>query len=192
MSSTYNVQTAAFSSYWTTAVPKRLTINSGVTLGHLTIPASMAGTLIIDHSGAVQGLGGTGNGGAGSTAMTIQSTGVTINMASGSTISGGGGAGGNGGTGGQGSASANSCSCGGTVAVVVRKMTTVAPTLSYVVIIIITILVGLVEPLGLVRATINLELTVVADRLAELTQVLVARAATLVLLESLVTMVRQE
>lgn len=79
----------------------------------------------------------------------------------------------------------------GTVAVVVRKMTTVAPTLSYVVIIIITILVGLVEPLGLVRATINLELTVVADRLAELTQVLVARAATLVLLESLVTMERQ-
>ena len=109
---TYNVQ-SAFSAYWTTAVPKRLTINSGVTLGHLTVPASMAGTLIIDHSGAVQGLGGTGNGGAGSTAMTIQSTGVTINMASGSTISAGGGAGGNGGTGGQGSASANSCSCGG-------------------------------------------------------------------------------
>ena len=111
--STYNEKTAAFSSYWTTAVPKRLTINSGVTLGHLTIPASMAGTLIIDHSGAVQGLGGNSNGAAGSTAMTIQSTGVTINMASGSTISGGGGAGGNGGTGGQGSASANSCSCGG-------------------------------------------------------------------------------
>jgi hypothetical protein len=110
--STYNVQTA-FSSYWNVAVPKRLIINSGVTLGHLTVPASMAGTLIIDHSGAVQGLGGTGNGGAGSTAMTIQSTGVTINMASGSTISAGGGAGGNGGTGGQGSASANSCSCGG-------------------------------------------------------------------------------
>lgn len=100
--STYNVQTA-FSSYWNVAVPKRLIINSGVTLGILTVPASMAGTLIIDHSGAVQGTGGNSSGAAGGTAMTIQSTGVTINMASGSTISGGAGAGGNGGTGGQGS-----------------------------------------------------------------------------------------
>ena len=100
--STYNVQTA-FSSYWNVAVPKRLTINSGVTLGHLTVPASMAGTLIIDHSGAVQGTGGSSSGAAGGTAMTIQSTGVTINMLSGSTISGGAGSGGNGGTGGQGS-----------------------------------------------------------------------------------------
>jgi len=98
--STYNVQTA-FSSYWNVAVPKRLTINSGVTLGHLTVPASMAGTLIIDNAGAVQGLGGNSAGAAGSTAMTIQSTGVTINLASGSTISGGGGSGNLGGTGGQ-------------------------------------------------------------------------------------------
>jgi hypothetical protein len=97
--SSYNVQTAAFSSYWTTAVPKRLTINSGVTLGQVTVPASMAGTLIIDHSGSIQGAGGTANGGAGATAMTVQSTGVTINLASGSTISGGGGGGGQGGTG---------------------------------------------------------------------------------------------
>ena len=101
--SSYNVQTAAFSSYWTTAVPKRLTINSGVTLGHLTVPANMAGTLIIEHNGTDQGTGGSANGGAGGTAMTIQSTGVTINMASGSTISSGGGGGGQGGTGGQGS-----------------------------------------------------------------------------------------
>lgn len=101
---TYNVQ-SAFSAYWTTAVPKRLTINSGVTLGHLTVPANMAGTLIIDHSGAVQGTGGSANGGNGGTAMTIQSTGVTINMASGSTISGGGGGAGQGGTGGQGKVS---------------------------------------------------------------------------------------
>ena len=99
--STYNVQTA-FSSYWNVTVPKRLTINSGVTLGHLTVPASMAGTLIIDNSGSVQGLGGSANGGAGATAMTIQSTGVTINLASGSSISGGGGGAGAGGQGGQG------------------------------------------------------------------------------------------
>ena len=98
--STFNVQTA-FSSYWNVAVPKRLTINSGVTLGHLTVPASMAGTLIIDNAGAVQGVGGNSAGQAGSTAMTIQSTGVTINLASGSTISGGGGSGNVGGVGGQ-------------------------------------------------------------------------------------------
>ena len=111
--STFNVQTA-FSSYWNVAVPKRLTINSGVTLGHLTVPASMAGTLIIDHAGAVQGLGGNQSGNAGESAMLIQSTGVTINMASGSTISGGAGAGGNGGTGGQGSTTVINQSCGGT------------------------------------------------------------------------------
>jgi len=99
--SSYNVQ-SAFSSYWNVAVPKRLTINAGVVLGPLTVPASMAGTLIIDHSGAVQGLGGNSSGAAGQTATLIQSTGVTINMTSGSSISGGGGAGGNGGTGGQG------------------------------------------------------------------------------------------
>ena len=100
--SSYNVQTSAFSSYWTTAVPKRLTINAGVTLGILTVPASMAGTLIIDHAGAIQGLGGSANGGAGATAISILSTGVTINLASGSSISGGGGGGGQGGTGGGG------------------------------------------------------------------------------------------
>ena len=111
--STYNVQTAAFSSYWTTAVPKRLTINGGVTLGHLTVPANMAGTLIIDNSGAVLGLGGNSSGAAGATAMTIQSTGVTINVAAGAFIRGGGGAGGNGGTGGQGRTSQNHCTCGG-------------------------------------------------------------------------------
>lgn len=109
--SSYNVQTA-FSSYWNVAVPKRLIINSGVTLGHLTVPASMAGTLIIDHSGAVQGLGGNSLGAAGATAMTIQSTGVTINMASGSTISGGAGAGGSGGTGGQGRVTTSYYCCG--------------------------------------------------------------------------------
>jgi len=107
----YNVQTA-FSAYWNVAVPKRLTINSGVTLGILTVPASMAGTLIIDNSGAVQGLGGNSAGASGATAMTIQSTGVTINLVSGSTISGGAGAGGNGGTGGQGSTQNNYYCCG--------------------------------------------------------------------------------
>lgn len=113
--STYNVQTA-FSSYWNVAVPKRLTINGGVTLGHLTVPASMAGTLIIDNSGSVLGLGGNSAGAAGSTAMTIQSTGVTINIAAGAAIRAGGGAGGNGGTGGQGRTTTSlgqTCGCPG-------------------------------------------------------------------------------
>jgi hypothetical protein len=99
--STYNVS-AAFSSSWTSAIPKRLTINSGVAFGHVTVPSNMGGTLTIDHSGSMQGLGGSANSGAGSTAMTIQVAGVTINMLSGSTISGGGGGGGLGGNGGNG------------------------------------------------------------------------------------------
>jgi hypothetical protein len=87
---------------WAGSTAKRYTINSGTTMGIITAPASMGGTLIIAHSGAIQGVGGTANGGAGATAMTIQSANITINMASGSTISGGGGGGGQGGTGGGG------------------------------------------------------------------------------------------
>ena len=92
----------ASSGSWTSSVPKRYTIGSNVILGITSVPASMAGTLIIDNSGDIQGVGGTANGGAGATAMTVQSTGVTINMLSGSTLSGGGGGGGAGGTGGIG------------------------------------------------------------------------------------------
>ena len=92
----------ASSGSWASAVPKRYTIGSSVLLGITTAPASMGGTLIIDNSGDIQGTGGSANGGAAGTAMTVQSTGVTINMLSGSTLSGGGGGGGQAGAGGQG------------------------------------------------------------------------------------------
>tara|TARA_R110002012_G_scaffold7198_1_gene33985 strand:+ start:144 stop:938 length:795 start_codon:yes stop_codon:yes gene_type:complete len=103
--SSVNLQTIfnnAFSNSWTSDILKRYIIPSDVVLGITTVPASMGGTLIIENSGDIQGVGGTANGGAGATAMTVQSTGVTINMLSGSTLSGGGGGGGQGGTGGIG------------------------------------------------------------------------------------------
>ena len=87
---------------WAEDIAKVYTINSGTTMGILTAPASMGGTLVLNNSGNIQGTGGSSPGGAGATAMTVQSTGITINMLSGSTISGGGGGGGNGGTGGNG------------------------------------------------------------------------------------------
>ena len=87
---------------WASGTPKTYNIASGITMGIITAPASMGGTLEIEHEGNIQGEGGNSSAEAGGTAMTIQSTGITINMASGSTISGGAGAGGAGGTGGQG------------------------------------------------------------------------------------------
>ena len=103
--SSANLQTLfnnASANSWTSAVPKKYTINNGTTMGILTAPASMGGTLIINNSGNIQGEGGNSSGEAGHTAMTVQSTGITINMLSGSTLSGGAGAGGAGGTGGAG------------------------------------------------------------------------------------------
>ena len=122
--SSANLQTlfdAVAAGTWVAATPKIYTINSGTTMGILTAPASMGGTLTINNSGNIQGTGGAagsagsgggqspgqasgvgGAGGAGGTAITVQSTGITINMLSGSTLSGGGGAGGGGGQGGQG------------------------------------------------------------------------------------------
>ena len=126
--SSVNLQTIfnnALPNSWISTIVKRYVIPSDVVLGITTVPASMAGTLIIDNSGAIQGTGGSGGsgnfagnlpytyseqpaalagdaGGAGGTAMTVQSTGVTINMLSGSTLSGGGGGGGGGGQGGNG------------------------------------------------------------------------------------------
>ena len=112
--SSANLQTlfdAVTAGTWTSGVPKVYTINSGTTMGILTAPASMGGTLVLNNSGNIQGVGGTANGGAGATAMTVQSTGITINMLSGSTLSGGGGGGGQGGTGGGGKyVSSNPCS----------------------------------------------------------------------------------
>ena len=110
---------------WASAVPKKYTINNGTTMGILTAPASMGGTLAINNSGNIRGEGGNSSGEAGGTAMTVQSTGITINMLSGSTLSGGAGAGGVGGAGGNGYYisdagfnACNGCSTGYTYSVV--------------------------------------------------------------------------
>ena len=65
---TTNFQTsAAFGSNWSTAVPKRLTVNSGVTIGSSNgnpawvIEGGMGGSLIVHNTGSVQGTGGTGS-----------------------------------------------------------------------------------------------------------------------------------
>ncbi len=96
----------ASSGSWADNIAKVYTINSGTTMGILTAPTSIGGTLVINNSGNIQGTAGSagssGAGGAGGTAMTVQSTGITINMLSGSTLSGGGGGGGLGGNGGTG------------------------------------------------------------------------------------------
>jgi len=108
---------------WAGDIAKIYTINNGTTMGILTAPASMGGTLVVNNSGNIQGTGGAGGAGgsggsggysqppassagaagaAGGSAFLVQSTGITINMLSGSTLSGGGGAGGGGGQGGIG------------------------------------------------------------------------------------------
>lgn len=95
-----------FGANWTSTVPKRLTIASGVTIGGtgssaaLIIPSGMAGTLEIDNAGSIIGYGGAA-GSAGGTAISNASSGVTINNTG--LLAGGGGGGGTGGTGGQGS-----------------------------------------------------------------------------------------
>ena len=97
-----------FGSNWASTVPKRIVINSGVTVGAtsgnyaMNIPSGMGGTLVIDNNGNVHGHGGTSNGGTGGNAIHCVSTSVTINNNSGATIKAGGGGGGQGGTGGTG------------------------------------------------------------------------------------------
>lgn len=97
-----------FGSNWGTAVPKRIIINSGVTIGAtagnhaMHIPSGMGGTLIIDNNGSIEGYGGGSNGGTGGNAIHCDSTAVTINNNSGAAIKAGGGGGGQGGTGGTG------------------------------------------------------------------------------------------
>ena len=106
----------AFGSNWSTAVPKRLTINSNVTVGSsnstpaMVIEGSMGGTLIVHNSGNIIGHGGagssTGAGGNGYNAIRSDQNGsITFYNNSGAGIyagGGGGGRGGNGGTGGTG------------------------------------------------------------------------------------------
>jgi hypothetical protein len=109
-STTTNLNLATvFGGNWGSTVPKRVTINSGVTIGAtsgnaaILIPSGMAGTLVIDNNGSIEGHGGAANSGAGGNAITAtHTTGVTINNASGASIKAGGGGGGQGGTGGTG------------------------------------------------------------------------------------------
>ena len=118
-SSTTNYQlSSAFGSNWSTAVPKRLTINSGVTIGSsntnpaMTINGSMGGTLIVHNSGSIQGKGGSGSssgaGGSGYSAVRSDQNGnITFYNNSGGQIYGGGGGGGRGGNGGTGGRGGN-------------------------------------------------------------------------------------
>ena len=94
-----NAQTI-FGSDWGTNIPKRLSIPAGVTIGPLTIPTGMGGTLEVDVAGEIQGLGGSA-GSAGGNAITA-STSFTLNVLSGGAVRGGGGGGGTGGAGGNG------------------------------------------------------------------------------------------
>lgn len=95
-----------FGGNWTSTVPKRLTIGSGVTIGGtgssaaIIIPSNMAGTLEIDNAGSILGFGGAANGGAGGNGISNSASGVTINNTG--LLAGGGGGGGLGGSGGVG------------------------------------------------------------------------------------------
>ena len=113
-STTTNYQlSSAFGSNWSTAVPKRLTINNGVTVGSstttaaMTIEGSMGGTLVVQNSGSIIGKGGagssSGSGGPGYTAVKCDQNGnITFQNNSNGAIYGGGGGGGRGGNGGTG------------------------------------------------------------------------------------------
>ena len=96
-----------FGSDWTSTVPKKLTVGSGVTIGGtgssaaLIIPSNMAGTLEIYNVGNIIGFGGSANGGSGGDAISNAATGVTVTNLG--LLAGGGGGGGLGGVGGGGS-----------------------------------------------------------------------------------------
>ena len=115
-----------FGSNWGSTVPKRVVINSGVTIGGtgsnyaINVPTGMAGTLVIDNAGSIEGHGGSANSGTGGNAVhCAQTSGVTINNTGAIKAGGGGGGqggsggtGGNGGTGGQGGQGRNSYQVG--------------------------------------------------------------------------------
>lgn len=94
-----NAQTL-FGPEWSSAIPKRLLVPSGVVIGPLTIPTGLGGTLVVQNEGEIQGLGGGPSGGAGGHAITASSSFTLDNLGA---VRGGGGGGGLGGTGGQGS-----------------------------------------------------------------------------------------
>ena len=100
-----------FGSNWTSSVPKRLVINSGIIIGGtgssaaLTIEASMAGSLTIENSGTIRGFGGAANGGTGGNAVNVLTNApgsITFNNAAEGNIQAGGGDGGQGGASGAG------------------------------------------------------------------------------------------
>ena len=105
---THTNLSSIFGDNWASTVPKRVVINSGVTVGGtsthaIRIPSGMGGTLIIDNNGNIHGHGGSSNGGSGGHGIYCeQSSGVTVNNASGAQLYAGGGGGGQGGTGGTG------------------------------------------------------------------------------------------
>ena len=124
-SSTTNVVLATvFGSDWSSSADKIYNVPSGVTIGGtgsaaaIVVSSGMSGTLVINVSGTVIAKGGSrgsaatgstssstssgGDGGAGRDAISVASSGVTINNLSGGQISGGGGGGGGGGAGGRG------------------------------------------------------------------------------------------
>jgi|GEM_PF-2993157 len=91
----------AFGTDYGAAVDKRLIVPAGITLGPVTIPTGLTGSLTIENAGEIQGLGGAANGGAGGDAITASSSFTLFNTGA---VRGGGGGGGLGGAGGNGSA----------------------------------------------------------------------------------------
>lgn len=92
---------------WASSAPKRLVINSGVTVGAtntsnyaLNIPSGFGGTFRLDNNGSILGAGGAANSGTGGNAIFA---GAPISINNGGIIYSGGGGGGQGGTGGNGS-----------------------------------------------------------------------------------------
>jgi hypothetical protein len=92
----------AFGSDYGAAVDKRLVVPAGITLGPVTIPTGLGGTLTVENAGEIQGIGGAANSGAGGDAITAS---VSFALLNAGAVRGGGGGGGLGGTGGQGSVS---------------------------------------------------------------------------------------
>lgn len=94
---------------WSSSVPKRVIVPSGVTIGSnaagtaaIRTGTGWGGTLTlqVDAGGIVSGAGGAANGGVGGTAVLVDAS--TLNVLNNGTIRAGGGGGGSGGTGGDG------------------------------------------------------------------------------------------
>ena len=58
---THQNYATVFGTNWASTVPKRIVINSGVTIGGtsdhaMTLPTGMGGTLVIDNNGSIEGI----------------------------------------------------------------------------------------------------------------------------------------